>query len=270
MSPTLAGVAGWPVAHSRSPAMMAAAFAELGLDWRYLRLPIPASLFPETARALGGSGFRGLNVTIPHKEAALEVAGTATTAAREIGAANTLTFTGEGLIEADNTDGGGFLDALGVPARGLRALVLGAGGSARAVTWALRAAGADEVTVWNRTPARARGLAARLGARVVGDPAEEARRADLLVNATSVGLDPRLGEEDALAALGLQDEPAPAHVVDLVYRSPGPTPVCAWAARAGARVVEGIDVLVGQGARSLTVWTGREAPIDAMRAGART
>jgi shikimate dehydrogenase len=248
--------------------MMAAAFAELGLEWRYLRLPIPPDLFTETARALGGSGFRGLNVTIPHKEAALALAQEATPAAREIGAANTLTFAEEGIVEADNTDAGGFLDALGASPRGLRTVVLGAGGSARAVAWALRGAGAGSVTVWNRTHARARELAAALGVRAVENAASEARRADLLVNATAVGLDPRMSESEALLALGLEDVGPPGTVVDLVYRPSGPTPLCAWAARGGARVVGGIDVLVGQGARSLTSWTGRVAPLAVMRAAA--
>src|SRR5207248_5697322 len=139
-------------------------------------------------------------LTIPHKHAALELADERTPSADAIGAANTLTFTEQGLIEAHNTDAPGFLAALGEDeARGLRALVLGAGGAGRAVAWALREAGAAEVAVWNRTPERARALADDLGITQVPRPAT----CDLLVNATSVGLEPRLNEAETLASLNL-------------------------------------------------------------------
>jgi shikimate dehydrogenase len=249
---TLAGVLGFPVAHSRSPAMMNAAFAELGLDWRYVKLPVPPERFDETARALPGSGFRGANVTIPHKLAAHALADELTPAAEAIGAANTLTFE-DGLVLADNTDAGGLLDALGEEPRGRRALVLGAGGAGRAAVWALREAGA-EVAVWNRTPERAAALAAELGVERAERPD---RRADLLVNATSLGLH----GEDLPAELGL--EPA-AVVVELVYGE-APTALYGWAESAGASVVDGLEVLVRQGARSLERWTGRRAPLDVMR-----
>ena len=120
----LTGVAGWPVAHSRSPAMHNAAFRALGLDgWLYVRLPLAPERFAEAVGALPSSGYRGVNVTIPHKQAALAVADSASDAAKQIGAANTLSF-GDG-IEADNTDAQGFLDALGEPVTGRRALILG-------------------------------------------------------------------------------------------------------------------------------------------------
>src|SRR4051812_20056776 len=152
------GVLGWPVAHSRSPAM----FAALGVP--YQRLPVPPELFAETVRALGAAGFTGANVTIPHKEAALAVADTASERARAIGAANTLSFGVDGSIAAENTDAPGFLAALPDPPAGRTAAVMGAGGSARAVVWALREAGAAEVRIWNRTPEKARKLAAEMGA----------------------------------------------------------------------------------------------------------
>ena len=256
--PQLAGVLGWPVAHSRSPAMHDAAFEALGLDWRYLRLPVPPERFAETARALPASGYRGANVTIPHKSAALAVADEATPAASEIGAANTLTFSG-GRVEADNTDAGGFLDALGRSPQGLEALVLGAGGAARAVAWALRESGAREVSVWNRTPGRAAALSRELGVR----HAERPRPADILVNATSVGLS-EVDEAAALADLGLAGMEAPEVVVDLTYGEHA-TPVASWGARAGSDVVEGLEVLVRQGARSFRRWTGMDAPLDVMR-----
>ncbi|MGH2841774.1 MAG: shikimate dehydrogenase family protein, partial [Solirubrobacteraceae bacterium] len=136
------GVLGWPVGHSRSPAMMQAA----GLE-RYQRLPVAPEALTDTIRALGPAGFAGANVTIPHKEAALAAADTASEAAREIGAANTLTFADDGSIAAENTDAPGLIAALGgkIPQT---AMVLGAGGSARAVVWALTRAGVD-VSVWN-------------------------------------------------------------------------------------------------------------------------
>lgn len=257
---TLAGVLGFPVGHSRSPTMFNAGFAELGLDWRYARLPVPPGLFAATARALPGSGYRGANVTIPHKLAALAVADSATGTARAVGAANTLTFS-EGHVEAHNTDAGGFLAALGESPRGATALVLGAGGAARAVVWALADAGAADVAIWNRTTERARDLAHAFGARAVERP----RSADIVVNTTSVGLHPG----DGAGALGLDEVTGPRVVCDLVYRSGGTTPVAEWASRAGARVVDGLEVLVRQGALSFERWTGLAAPLDTMRQAAR-
>jgi shikimate dehydrogenase len=256
----LAGVLGFPIAHSRSPEMMNAAFRELGLEWRYVKLPVRPERFAETVRALPGSGYRGANVTIPHKLTAHELADQLSPAAGAIGAANTLTFA-EGRILADNTDAGGLIDALGAPPAGLRAGVLGAGGAGRAAAWALREAGA-EVWIWNRTAARAVALAEELGVRGVDRP----EPCDLLVNATSVGLAPA-SEGDALAALALGGLDVPGTVVDLVYGDE-PTPLCRWAQAGGALVVNGLEVLVRQGARTLELWTGREAPLEAMRRGA--
>ena len=258
---TRLGVCGWPVAHSRSPAMHNAALEALGLrDWRYQLLPIPPQRFAEVVRALPAAGFRGVNVTIPHKEAALALADDATETARAVGAANTLTFAG-GRIEADNTDVGGLLDALG-PARapaGRRALVLGAGGAGRAAVHALVQGGARDVQVWNRTPERARRLCAELGGRTVERPDP----ADLIVQTTSVGLkDP----QDAFKRLPLDADTFEAGicVVDLVYRADGTTFLAAARSR-GADVIDGLDVLVGQGARALERWTGRPPPLDVMR-----
>jgi shikimate dehydrogenase len=253
---TFAGVLGFPVAHSRSPAMMNAAFRELGLDWTYMKLPVPAELFAETAAALPGSGYAGANVTIPHKQAALELADESGEEARAIGAANTLSFT-DGAIRADNTDAGGLLDALGKDPAGRTALVLGAGGAGRAAVWALRDAGA-EVSVWNRHADRAGALADELEVTHAREPGP----ADIVVNASSVGLGGE-SQEAAVEALHLQRVEA-ATVVDLVYGDE-PTAVSQWARGIGATVVEGIEVLVRQGARSLELWTGRDAPVETMR-----
>lgn len=237
--------------------MMNAAFAEVGLDWRYLHLPIAPELFAETVRALPVSGYRGANVTIPHKLAAHDVADELTPAAAAIGAVNTLTFESQGRIVGDNTDAGGFLDALGMDPAGLRALVLGAGGAARAVVWALREAGA-EVAVCNRTWRRAVELAEEFGVRAV----KLGEASDILVNATSVGM----GAKEPAESLPL----APAGlVVDLVYGTE-PTPLYRWAQAQGLRVVDGLEMLVRQGALSFELWTSRAAPLDTMRAAARS
>jgi shikimate dehydrogenase len=254
LSPTAAryGVLGWPVGHSRSPAMMRAA----GLE-RYQRLPVAPQAFDDTVRALPGAGFRGANVTIPHKTAALALATSASDAAREIGAANTLTFGDDGEIAAENTDAPGLLAALGDRRAG-SALVLGAGGSARAVIWALTRAGAD-VSVWNRTPERA----AALGARVV----RTAVAADVLVNCTSVGLDRSSSpfKDLPLDADGLVEYET---VVDLVYGEGG-TVLVSEAAKRGVETIDGLEILVRQGALSFTLWTGLAAPLDSMRMAAR-
>ncbi len=257
------GVLGWPVAHSRSPAMHEAAFRALGLDdWRYQRLPVPPELFEETVRALPAAGFVGANVTIPHKEAALALADEASDAAGAIGAANTLTFV-EGRIHVDNTDAPGLIAALPEPPRGTRALVLGAGGSARAAVWALIDAGAAEVLIWNRTTARAQRLAAGRGARAVA----RAEPADLLVNCTAVGLAPA---SSPWTDLPLTPEALRAYgcVVDLVY-GVQETELVHAARAAGTTVVDGLELLVRQGALSFERWTGRKAPLEVMRAAAK-
>jgi len=246
------GVLGWPVGHSRSPAMMQAA----GLE-RYQRLPVAPDAFDDTVRALGASGFKGANVTIPHKQAALALATIASEAAREIGAANTLTFGEDGEIAAENTDAPGLMAALGeTPPKS--ACVLGAGGSARAVVWALTRAGAD-VSVYNRTRERAH----KLGARVVDKPVA----AEILVNCTSVGLGQTSSpfKDLALRADALGEYTT---VVDLVYKAGG-TVLIREAQKRGVSVVDGLEILVRQGALSFTLWTGRTAPLDTMRAAVR-
>jgi shikimate dehydrogenase len=259
------GVLGWPVAHSRSPAMHAAAFAALGLtDWTYQLLPVPPELFDETVRALPAAGFAGANVTLPHKLAALALADEASPAARAIGAANTLLFD-RGSIRAENTDAPGLLAALPLDPAGRSALVLGAGGSARAVVWALRQSGA-EVAVWNRTPARAEALVRELGGRV----ATGAEPADFLLNCTAAGLhEPTRDPTHTFKSLPLNADELGEYacVVDLVYRD-APTPLIEAARRAGAEVVDGLEILVAQGAVSFELWTGRQAPVEAMRTGA--
>ena len=268
-------VLGHPIAHSRSPAIHNAAFEALGLadEWAYEAIDIEPSEFAERARDLPGQGFVGANVTVPHKRAALAVADESSDAATEIGAANTLSF-GEGGIAADNTDAPGLLAALPDEPRGRRALVLGAGGAARAAVWALAGAGA-EVEVWNRTAERASELAAELGATAVEvDGPLPSADFDIVVNATSVGLERPGGAPDPASALEALHLPPgggfrPGQVVvELVYGS-AETELIAAAAAAGATTVDGLEVLVRQGAASFRIWTGIDPPLDVMRRAAR-
>jgi len=268
-------VLGHPVAHSRSPAMQTAALEALGLagEWSYEAIDMPPADFGELTSALPGEGFVGANVTIPHKEAALALAHDASVAASEIGAANTLSFR-DGEIRADNTDAPGLLAALPQPPSGQLALVLGAGGSARATAWALAGQGA-KVEVWNRTAARAEelvdalsGFVAEGEGRLAAVTADVARSGGhtLIVNCTAVGL----GDEDSFAELPLEREAlgAGVTVVDLVYAG-GETKLLRAAREGGATVVDGLVVLVRQGAESLRIWTGLDPPLDVMRDAAR-
>jgi shikimate dehydrogenase len=258
---TRLGVLGWPVAHSRSPAIQNAALTASGLDgWRYQLLPVPPELFEETVRALPAAGFRGANVTIPHKEAALRLARDATDRARAVGAANTLLFNRGGRFEADNTDAPALIGALPFPVRGRIALVLGAGGSARAAVWALLDAGAREVRVWNRGRERAQRLCREIG----GAPVTVAAPADVLVNCTSVGLSDR---DDTFEQLPIAPEQLSGFgcVVDFVYKDSS-TALASAARERGVPVVEGLALLIGQGALSFERFTGRAASAEAMRA----
>ena len=256
-------VLGYPVGHSRSPAMHNAALAALGIeDWSYEAIEVAPDAFEQRVLAMPGEGFTGANVTVPHKGAALSVADELSATAREVGAANTLTFT-EGEIRADNTDAEGLLNALPDSPEDRRALVLGAGGAARAVVWALVREGA-EVEVWNRTELRTRHLCEELGGRPVEAPAQADY--ELIVNSTAVGL----GGEDVFEELPLSAQGfVPGQVVvDMVYGDKR-TLLLAAAEAGGAATIDGIEVLVQQGALSLEIWTGCEPPLDVMRTAAR-
>ena len=278
-------VIGYPVGHSRSPAMHNAALAALGLDgeWSYEAVEVDPAGFEARVGEMAAEGFAGANVTIPHKEAALALAAVPSEPAREIGAANTLVFgpyalnspegekrhtaeigpDAEGGIAAENTDAGGLLAALPTTPLDARALVLGAGGAARAAVWALASEGA-RVEVWNRTAARAEELCAALGGKAVLGPAQE--EYDLIVNTTAVGL----GGEDPFEALPLDAAGFVAGqlVVDMVYGEWSGALLGA-AEAAGATTIDGLEMLVQQGALSFELWTGRKPPLDVMRAAAR-
>lgn len=244
--------------------MHGAALAELGLgeEWSYEAIEVAPDAFEARVRAMPGEGFAGANVTVPHKGAALSLADELSETAREIGAANTLVFA-DGEVRAENTDAEGFLRSLPGSPAGKRALVLGAGGAARAIVWALLREGA-EVEVWNRTELRSQHLCEELGGATVEAPDQTAY--ELIVNTTAVGL----GGEDPFAELPLMADAfgSSQTVVDMVYGGE-PTALLRAAAAAGATTVDGIEILVQQGALSLETWTGRPAPLDTMRAAAR-
>src|SRR4051794_17866262 len=237
----LVALLGDPVAHSRSPLMQNAAFAARGLDWAYVACRVDAAEFDAAVRGLAALGFAGANVTIPHKAAAARVCDVLDDAAERGESVNTLVFR-DGRIEGSSTDGEAVVGA--VDPAGARVLVLGAGGAAQAVASALRDAGAAEVR-----------LATRRGA---GWPPDGAG-ASLLVNATplvdEVPVPPRAGQA----------------VVDLAYRPDASPTALVEAARAAGcdPVVDGLEVLVRQGAASFERWTGIQAPLEVMRAAVR-
>ncbi|MDX6608909.1 MAG: shikimate dehydrogenase [Solirubrobacterales bacterium] len=257
-------VLGYPVGHSRSPAMHNAALAELGLgeEWSYEAIEVAPDAFEQRVHAMPNEDFAGANVTVPHKGAALSLADELSETAREIGAANTLVFA-DGEVRAENTDAEGFLRSLPGSPTGKRTLVLGAGGAARAVVWALLREGAS-VDVWNRTKLRSQHLCEELGGESVATPDQATY--ELIVNTTAVGL----GGEDPFAELPLIAEAFEASqtVVDMVYGGQ-PRALLRAADAAGATTVDGIEILVQQGALSLETWTGRPAPLDTMRTAAR-
>jgi len=258
------GLIGWPVAHSVSPAMHNAAFGALGLDWQYDLLPAPPERFAAAVAAWVAAGYRGFNVTIPHKGAALRLpqVRAISPAAEAIGAVNTLTVEPDGSLAAGNTDWRGFADDLaagGIAVEGARCLVLGTGGSARAVIFALRAGGAAVITAISRQPG------GRDGAAGYGDLARLAPAADLVVNCTPAGMSP-----DVAASPWPEDVPFPggAALVDLIYNPPV-TRLMADAQAAGARTVGGLGMLVRQGALAFERWTGIAPPLPVMLEAAR-
>jgi shikimate dehydrogenase len=250
----LAGVIGWPVAHSRSPRLHNHWLRRHGIDGAYVPLPVRPGALADAVRGLRAAGFRGCNVTLPHKEEAFRLCDTVDDAARDSGACNTLVFTEEG-IEGSATDGPGFVASLaeaGVDPAAGPALLLGAGGAARCIAQALVAAGAPAVLVANRSAERAAALADMPGVRAVPWPARGDLLADaaLLVNATSAGMDgkPPLDMPLDRAGAGLA-------VADIVY-VPRETALLAAARARGLRTVEGIGMLLHQARPGFAAWFG--------------
>jgi len=266
-STTVAGVWGWPVRHSASPAMHNAAFAELGLDWVYVPFAVDPDRVGNAVAGVRSLGIRGVNVTVPLKERVGEFLDDLTPVARRLGAVNTL-FWEDGRLVGDSTDGRGFLAALGhagfAELAGVRAVVLGAGGSARAVVDALAEAGARVVAA-NRTREKALPLLT-LGAEELVDWSEGAigdavAGAGIVVNTTSVGMVP---DADAIPPVPVSALGPGKVVVDLIYNPPA-TRLLSMAEAAGCVVQNGVEMLVRQGALSFERWTGGEAPVDVMR-----
>lgn len=271
----LVGVMGWPVGHSLSPSMHNAALRALGLDWRYLLLPVQPHEVPAAVRGLRALGFAGANVTIPHKVAVAALMDELTPEALAVGAVNTIIIR-DGRFTGHNTDAYGFLTALtttGYAPAARSALVLGAGGAARSVVFALASAGAI-VSVYNRTEERAHALIAALAPHLSGaavrvvtahDLATALLSAELVVNATAVGMTGGPPGSPLPAGARLR---AGATAYDLVY-TPRRTPFLRQASAAGAHSVGGLGMLVHQGAQALELWSGRSAPVDVMARAAR-
>jgi shikimate dehydrogenase len=258
-STTLAGVIGWPVAHSRSPRLHNHWLARHGIDGAYLPLPVRPEHLATAIAGLRAAGFAGANVTIPHKEAVLPLCDTLDEAARRAGAVNTLVFAADG-VHGTNTDGAGFLANLAahdVPTP-RHALLLGAGGAARAIAAVLLAQG-SRVTIANRTAARAHALQRALPglAVVLWDHRHAAlAAADLLVNTTSLGMQ----GQDALE-MDLTDARASLAVADIVY-APLRTPLLVSAEAHGLRTVPGLGMLLHQAVPGFAAWFGVTPVVD--------
>lgn len=262
----LAGVIGWPVGHSLSPRLHGYWLAEHGIDGAYVPLPVR----PEDCRAalkmLPKLGFAGVNVTVPHKETAAKAVDTLDTAATRTGAVNTVVVEADGRLAGSNTDGFGFLENLKARAKGWKAsagaaVVIGAGGAARAIAAVLLDAGAPEVRIVNRTPARAAALANDIGGAITvaawPDRAKALTGAALLINATSLGMK---GKEPLDLDLG--PLPKDAIVTDIVY-SPIETQLLKTAAARGHKTVDGLGMLLHQARPSFHRWFGVEPKVTA-------
>jgi shikimate dehydrogenase len=268
-STLVAAVIGDPVAHSRSPAIHNAAFAAAGLDWVFVALRVPRGGGAAAVSAARTLGLAGMSVTMPHKEEVIPALDALSPEAEILSAVNCIGRDGDRLV-GHNTDGAGFVASLreaGTDVSGSRVLVVGAGGAARSVVLALARAGADRVDVANRSPRRgldAVALAGGAGSAVGPDGLDAAvRGADLVVNATPLGM--AAGDPLPVPAEALHDRQV---VADLVYH-PERTPLLAAAQERGAVVVGGLGMLVHQAAAAFSIWTGRDAPVGAMRDGAR-
>ena len=266
----LVGVFGHPVAENPTGVMQEAAFAALRLRFRYLTIEVLPADLEAAVRGLRAFNMRGINLTIPHKVAVLPFLDEVRPDAALMGAVNTVVRYGERLV-GENTDGKGFMRALREDRRidpaGQRVVILGAGGAARAIAVELALAGAAEITVVNRSPARGEELALLLARKTPAraalvpwrGPYEVPAGTDILVNATSIGLAPEVGERPELDYHSIR----PGMVVCDVIPAPG-TPFLRSAEERGAKVVDGLGMLVYQGAIGFELWTGQKAPVDVM------
>ena len=273
-STTLVGLFGWPVSHSISPQMHNAAFMAHQMNWRYLAFAVPPDQVPEAVAALPALGLRGVNVTVPHKQAVMPHLQHWTPAAEAIGAVNTIIVEKDGQLSGDNTDGAGFiadLQAHNVDPAGKRALVIGAGGSSRAVVYGLADAGVKSVKILNRTVERAVELAAAMqsyfpesridSAAFPDDVTGSAQDADLIVNCTSLGMEPHIEGLPWEDNVEFREDQI---VYDLVY-NPAMTRLLQLASTDGATAIGGLGMLVYQGAIAWEKWTHESAPVEAMQ-----
>jgi shikimate dehydrogenase len=257
------GVIGDPVAHSLSPTLHNAAFAALGLDWVYVAFPVPRGRGADAVAAVPALGLAGFNVTMPHKEDAASACDELTPDAAALRSVNTVVALPDGRILGDSTDGPGFLDTLAADAvavDGRPVLVLGAGGAARAVVLALGRAGAEVTVAARRLDAAEAAAALAPGARALPLGAVDPSAFAVVVNATPLGMsggDPLPVDPQSLHAAQA--------VIDLVYH-PADTPLLTAARSQGAMALNGLGMLLHQAARSFELWTGQDAPVDAMRA----
>ena len=260
----VAGVIGDPVTHSMSPAIHNAAYRALGLDWVYVGLPVPAGRGHDAIRALPALGIAGVNVTMPHKTDAARACDVLSGDAAALGAVNTVVVRPDGSLLGESTDGAGFLVALeriGVEPAESRIVVLGAGGAARAIVLALGRARARVMVAARRRDAAmsAAELATGAEAHDWSDFATLVARADVIVNATPIGMRGEAPPFDP-GLIG------PRHVVvDSVYH-PAETPLLAAARARGARAENGLGMLIGQAGLAFTLFTGLDAPLEAMEA----
>jgi shikimate dehydrogenase len=263
---TVVGVIGDPVAHSLSPLLHNAAFAEMGLDWVSVGFRVPAGSTADALRGARALSVRGLSVTMPHKEAVATLVDQCSPLAERLGAVNCVTIEPD-RVRGENTDGPGLLAAIdrahGFDPGGRNCLVIGAGGAARAVVGALADAGAAEVVVVNRTPERAASAALVAGAvGRVGAP-RDAPQCQLVVNATPIGMGDQVAGEPEVWPLDPQLLGPGQVVVDLIYH-PRTTRWLEAARARGAEVSNGVGMLVHQAALQLAFWTGAEPPVEAM------
>lgn len=267
-----AGVIGSPIRHSLSPAIFNAAFGAAGLDWAYLAFEVPDGAARLAMAGMRALGLEGLSVTMPHKAAVIDGLDGLSDDAAALGAVNCITNRG-GVLHGDNTDGAGFIDALrvdeGIEVDGARCAIVGAGGAGRAVARALGQAGAASIAVINRTPAPAQRAIRLAGPRARIGGADDVRSADLVVNATPLGM-------GVVVSTAGEPEPMPLDVsqlgsdqvvIDLVYHPPV-TPLLAEARRQGLRTVNGLGMLIHQAAHAFRLWTNEEPPLEAMSAAA--
>jgi shikimate dehydrogenase len=268
----LVGVFGQPVAENPTVVMQEAGFKAAGLNWRYLNLEVSPKDLPAAIKGLGAMNFRGINLTIPHKVAVLKYLDEIADDARIIGAVNTIVRKGDKLI-GENTDGKGFLKSLREDAKvnpkGKKIVILGAGGAARAIAVELALAGATHIIVVNRSAERAKPLVILLNkktkakavfvpwAKVYEIPADT----DVVVNATSIGLYPKIKEKPKIDF----DSISSSMVVCDVIPNPPDTPFLQEARKRGAKTLDGLGMLVYQGAIGFELWTGKKAPVAEMK-----